>query len=82
MEVVVARWGNSLAIRLPAEGARQIGVTEGDTLIAEVSPDGRLILEREGRALGKEDTRRLRQYISRQKLTTPVVADMREKARY
>jgi antitoxin MazE len=82
MEVVVARWGNSLAIRLPAESARKIGVTEGDRLIAEVSADGRLVLEREGRALGREQTRRLRQYISRQKQTTPVVADMREKARY
>jgi antitoxin MazE len=82
MELVVARWGNSLAIRLPADGARKIGVTEGDTLIAEVSPDGRLILEREGRTLGKEETRRLRQHISRQKQTMPVVADMREKARY
>jgi antitoxin MazE len=82
MEIIVAKWGNSLAIRLPAEGARKIGVAEGDTLIAEVSADGRLILEREGRALGKVETRRLRQFIGRQKETTPVVADMRRKSRY
>lgn len=82
MEVVVSRWGNSLAIRLPAEGARKMGVAEGDTLSAEVSSDGRLILERESRPIGKAETRRLRQFISRQKETEAVVAKMRNKSRY
>ena len=53
MELMVSKWGNSLAVRLPAESARRIGVGEGDTLIAEVSADGRLVLSREGRAIGK-----------------------------
>jgi antitoxin component of MazEF toxin-antitoxin module len=35
----IAKWGNSLALRLPAESAKRIGVGEGDTLIAEVSAD-------------------------------------------
>lgn len=82
IELTVSKWGNSLAVRLPAESAKQIGVAEGDTLIAEVSPEGRLILEPEGRIIGKAQARRLRQFISRQKETAPVVADMRRKARY
>ena len=78
----VARWGNSLAVRLPVESARQIGVGEGDTLIAEVSPDGRLVLAPESRAIGKSEARRLRQFLGRQKETVPVVGDMRRSTRY
>lgn len=82
MELMVAKWGNSLAVRLPAKSATQIGVGEGDTLIAEVSADGRLVLVPEGRAIGKAETRRLRQFLSRQKKTAPVVGEMRRGARY
>ena len=82
IELTVAKWGNSLAVRLPAESAKQIGIGEGDTLIAEVSPDGRLVLAPEGRAIGKSEARRLRQFLSRQKETAPVVGEMRQAARY
>lgn len=82
MELIVSKWGNSLAVRLPAESAKRIGVGEGDTLIAEVSADGRLVLAPEGRVIGKAEARRLRQFIGRQKQTAPVVADMRRGARY
>ena len=82
MELMVSKWGNSLAVRLPAESAKRIGVGEGDTLIAEVSADGRLVLAPEGRAIGKAESRRLRQFIGRQKETAPVVRDMRREARY
>ena len=79
---MVAKWGNSLAVRLPAESAKQIGVGEGDMLIAEVSADGRLVLAPEGRAIGKTESRRLLRFLSRQKVTAPVVGDMRRGARY
>jgi antitoxin MazE len=82
MELMVSKWGNSLAVRLPAESARQIGVGEGDTLIAEVSPDGRLVLAPEGRAVGKAESRRLRRFLGRQKETQPVVGHMRRSARH
>ena len=82
MELIVSKWGNSLAVRLPAESAKRIGVGEGDTLIAEVSADGRLVLAPEGRAIGKAESRRLRQFIGSQKETAPVVRDMRREARY
>ncbi len=82
MELMVSKWGNSLAVRLPAESAKEIGVSEGDTLIAEISADGRLVLAPEGRTVGKAESRRLRRFLSRQKETKPVVGDMRRSARY
>ena len=82
MGLMVSKWGNSLAVRLPAESARRIGVGEGDTLIAEVSADGRLVLAPEGRAIGKAESRRLRRFLDRQKETAPVVGEMRRGARY
>ena len=69
--------GNCLAVRLPVESPRRIGVGEGDTLIAEVSTDGRLILGPRGRAIGKAEARRLRQLLAHQKETAPVVRDTR-----
>jgi len=82
IELMVSKWGNSLAVRLPAESAKRIGVGEGDTLIAEVSANGCLVLAPEGRAIGKSEARRLRQFLGRQKETAPVVGDMRRGARY
>jgi len=80
--LLVSKWGNSLAVRLPAESAKQLGIGEGDTLIGEIAADGRLILSTEGRAIGKAEARRMREFIAKQKETAPVVADMRRGARY
>ena len=80
--LLVSKWGNSLAVRLPAESAKQLGVGEGDTLLGEIAPGGRLILSAEARAVGKAQTARMRKFLSRQKMTRPVVGDMRRSARY
>lgn len=82
MTLSVAKWGNSLAVRLPAESARLIGIGEGDTLTAEISADGRLILAADTRALGKAGSRRLREFLGPQPVTEPVVARMRRESRY
>ncbi len=78
----VSKWGNSLAVRLPAESAKQLGVGEGDTMLGEIAPGGRLILSAEARAIGRTETAKMRKFLSRQKVTAPVVADMRRSARY
>ena len=80
--LVVAKWGNSLAVRLPADSAKLLGVAEGDTLVGEIAPDGRLILSAEARAIGKAETRRMREFLVRQKMTAPAVGAMRRSARY
>ena len=40
----IAKWGNSLAVRIPADYVRQIGVKEGDQLEAHIGADGALNL--------------------------------------
>ena len=40
----IAKWGNSLAVRIPADYARQIGAKEGDQLEAHIGADGALNL--------------------------------------
>ncbi|MBI4204437.1 MAG: AbrB/MazE/SpoVT family DNA-binding domain-containing protein [Betaproteobacteria bacterium] len=81
IELTVTKWGNSLAVRLPAELAKRMVVGEGDTLIAEVSAGACLVLAPEGGVIGEADTRRLRQFLRRQKETVPVIGDMRRGAR-
>ena len=80
--LLVSKWGNSLAVRLPAQSAKQLGVGEGDTLVGEIASDGRLILSAESRAIGKVEVRRMREFLARQKVTAPVVGEMRRSARY
>ena len=82
IDLLVSKWGNSLAVRLPAESAKQLGVGEGDTLVGEIAADGRLILSAEGRAIDKAQARRMREFIAKQEETAPVVAGMRRGARY
>jgi len=41
----IRRWGNSLAVRLPADCLRQAGLQEGDQIDIVVGPDGSLSLE-------------------------------------
>lgn len=79
----VSRWGNGLAVRLTADTARKLSVTEGDFLVGRFSPEGRLVLGAQARALAKADIRRMRQFISSQKAETPpVLSDMRKQTRY
>ncbi len=40
MNLHVAKWGNSLALRIPAEYVRSLGVKEGDSLEANMTIDG------------------------------------------
>ena len=42
----VAKWGNSLAVRLPKETAEALGVSEGDDIAFDHTPDGEVKLRR------------------------------------
>jgi len=44
MRLQVARWGNSLAVRLPLECLRSAGLKEGDEVEAEVTSSGEIRL--------------------------------------
>jgi antitoxin MazE len=45
MNLQIAKWGNSLAVRIPADYVRQIGVREGDLFEARLGADGALNLK-------------------------------------
>ena len=44
--MIVSRWGNSLAVRLPAKLVKQLGLEEGDNVVAEAADDGSLRLKK------------------------------------
>lgn len=44
MRLQVAKWGNSLAVRLPVECVRAAGLKEGDEVEAEVTAIGEIRL--------------------------------------
>ena len=44
MDLQVAKWGNSLALRIPAEYVRSIGLKEGDSVEACLTVDGGLTI--------------------------------------
>lgn len=44
MNLQVAKWGNSLALRIPAEYVRSAGIKEGDSVEVCVTVDGGLTI--------------------------------------
>lgn len=44
MNLQIAKWGNSLALRIPAEYVRRIGIKEGDSVEASLTADGGLTI--------------------------------------
>ena len=82
IELQIARWGNSLAIRLPATYARRAGVNEGDTLVLEEAPDGTLTL----RPIRRFDRRAFLEEVQKHTASMPmgksVIEEMRRDARY
>jgi len=40
MNLLIAKWGNSLAVRIPTEYARNAGIKEGDSVQASLTVDG------------------------------------------
>jgi antitoxin MazE len=40
MDLQIAKWGNSLALRIPADYVRRVGIKEGDLVQASMTIDG------------------------------------------
>ena len=81
MNLQIARWGNSLALRVPADVARRFGLREGDTVQAESTPDGALTLRatRWSRSSFADELARTRAALP---MGTPVIDELRRSARY
>ena len=81
MEIRVAKWGNSLALRIPSEVVRRLGLREGATVEARITFDGSLSIrpapwDRKAFALELNESR------STMPMGEPVMEELRSGARY
>jgi len=82
MRLKIAKWGNSLAIRLPTAATRAAGLKEGDSVEASIAPTGAITLVP---AVTFDKAAFLRRVAKLQALmpaSKPVVEQMRKDARY
>ncbi|MCP9931499.1 AbrB/MazE/SpoVT family DNA-binding domain-containing protein [Cyanobium sp. AMD-g] len=78
----IRRWGNSLAIRIPADCLRQAGLREGDPIEIVVGADGRLSLEPVQRLDRRALAADLRQLQATMPITPSVIEACREQERW
>lgn len=81
MNLQVAKWGNSLALRIPADYVRHMGIQEGDQVQVNLTVDGGINIraakwDRSAFALELEKTR------GSMPMTESVMEELRRKARY
>jgi antitoxin MazE len=82
MKLQVAKWGNSLAVRLPAEYTRAVGIKEGDTVEAEISGAGKITLTPELNFDKVAFLRRVRKLRATMPMTSASVEALRGEERY
>ncbi len=81
MNLQVAKWGNSLAVRIPVDFARQMGTKEGDQMQAHVGADGALNL-RPAPWSREAFAQELLRDAEGLPMGTSVMAQLRQEARY
>jgi len=81
MELQIAKWGNSLALRIPAEVARQLGFREGVTVDAQLSVDGSLSI-RPAQWDRKAFARELAESRQSMPMSESVMKELRSETRY
>lgn len=83
MKLQVAKWGNSLAVRLPVECVRAAGLQEGDSIEANITPAGEITLSPDKVFDKAAFLTRLAKLQAAMPMTEPVIERMRqEEARY
>ena len=82
MRLQLAKWGNSLAVRLPAECIRATGLRLGDSVDAEITPAGKITLTPAKPFNKTAFLQRIRKLRRSMPVTEPVVERMRRTARY
>jgi antitoxin MazE len=81
MNLHIAKWGNSLAVRIPMEYIRRTGLKEGDTVQASLTADGTMTIRAEPWDR-KAFTAELTQTRQSMKMGTSVMDELRGGARY
>lgn len=82
MKLQIAKWGNSLAVRLPVECIRASGLKEGDTVEASVTKAGGITLVPDRAFDKKAFLTRIAKLQASMPMTAPVVETMRQEERY
>ena len=85
LDLNVGRWGNSLAVRLPIDLARQLGIVEGSTLHVERNDDNTLTIStRQAKKVFDQAKWReqARQHLDTMPSSPSVIREMRDGARY
>ena len=77
----VSKWGNSLALRIPSEIVRQLGLHEGATVQARIAIDGSLCIRP-----AQWDRKAFARELNEARITMPmresVMQELRSDARY
>ena len=86
MRLTVSKWGNSLAVRIPAEMARELALEEGALVDCAATAKGSLELMPASRKTREAWLRRhfseVQQRLAKQPITTPATQLLREEAKY
>jgi len=69
MEISIQKWGNSAAMRLPAELLRQLKISPGDKLAVTVLPEGLMLKP-------KRRSYKLAELLDQCDKTAPLPADL------
>ena len=81
MDLQIAKWGNSLALRIPSEIVRRLGLREGATVEVQLTVDGSLSI-RPAQWNRKAFALELTEARSAMPMSDPVMAELRSSARY
>ncbi len=82
MRLQLAKWGNSLAVRLPRECTQAAGLHEGDKIEAIIAQEGTITLVPDKVFKKAAFLTRLAKLHTSMRMTKPVVERMRREARY
>ena len=81
MNIQISKWGNSLALRIPAAFIKEIQLKDGDKVEATLSSDGALVI-RPQKLDRKTLSKMARELRSTMKMGTSVMDEVRSGARY
>jgi antitoxin MazE len=81
MNLQITRWGNSLALRIPAEYVRLVGLREGDRVETSLTIDGGICI-RPAKWDRKAFASDLEQIRSAMPMGKSVMEELRREARY
>ena len=81
MNIQISKWGNSLALRIPAAFIKEIQLKDGDRVEATLSSDGALVI-RPQKLDRKTLSKLARELRASMKMGTSVMDEVRSGGRY